>query len=81
VPPRLTLFSRVYCHLCDDMLAALIALRGEYSFDVEVVDVDADPALELKYNEWVPVLVADGEELCHHFFDEPKVREYLARIR
>jgi len=81
VPPRLTLYSRAYCHLCDDMLAALEALRGEHSFEIDVFDIDADPALEAKYNELVPVLVANGEELCHYFLDEPKVREYLARFR
>jgi len=81
VPPRLTLYSRAYCHLCDDMLAALEALRGEFSFILEVFDVDADAALEAKYDELVPVLVANGEELCHYFLDEPKVREYLARFR
>jgi hypothetical protein len=63
------------------MLAALERLRGEYSFEVEVVDIDADSILEAKYNEWVPVLSADGVELCHYFLDEPKVREYLARFR
>jgi hypothetical protein len=63
------------------MLAALERLRGEHSFEVEVVDIDADPVLEERYNEWVPVLSADGEELCHYFLDEPKVREYLARFR
>lgn len=81
VPPRLTLYSRVYCHLCEDMLAALEVLRGEYSFDVEVLDVDADPELEAKYDELVPVLTANGTELCHYFLDEPKVREYLVRFR
>lgn len=62
------------------MLAALEALRSEHAFDVEILDIDTDPGLEAKYNEWVPVLAADGDELCHHFFDEPKVREYLARF-
>jgi hypothetical protein len=81
VPPRLTLYSRAYCHLCDDMLAALEALRGEYSFDVEILDVDADPELEAKYDELVPVLSANGTELCHYFLDESKVREYLVRFR
>jgi thioredoxin reductase (NADPH) len=78
----LRLFSRDYCHLCHDMLAALEALRGEPGvpyFGIEVVDVDADPVLEVKYNELVPVLV-DGEgcELCHYFLDAAKVREYLS---
>jgi thiol-disulfide isomerase/thioredoxin len=79
--PRLILYSRNYCHLCHDMLAALEALRGEpgvADFEVEVLDVDADPALEAKYDELVPVLAAaDGRELCHYFLDAPKVREYL----
>ena len=77
----LTLYSRQYCHLCHDMLAALEALHGEFSFAVDVVDVDADPALEAKYDELVPVLVADDGELCHYFLDVPKVREYLGRFR
>jgi thioredoxin reductase (NADPH) len=63
------------------MLAALEALRGEYSFSVDTFDIDVDPALEAKYNELVPVLVAEDEELCHYFLDEPKVREYLGRFR
>lgn len=75
---RLVLYSRVYCHLCHDMLAALEAMRGEFDFDIEVLDVDADPALEEKYNELVPVLEADGKELCHYFLDVARVRRYLA---
>lgn len=63
------------------MLAALEALRDEPGvvfFDIDVVDVDADPALEAKYDELVPVLVAaDGSELCHYFLDAAKVREHL----
>lgn len=83
--PRLKLFSRDYCHLCHDMLAALEALRSEPGmahFNIDVVDVDADPALEAKYDELVPVLVdEEGGELCHYFLDVAKVREYLGLIR
>jgi hypothetical protein len=59
------------------MLAALESLRGEFDFATEVIDVDADPVLEAKYNALVPVLEADGRELCHYFLDVAKVREYL----
>jgi glutathione S-transferase len=78
---RLTLYGRQYCHLCSDMLAALENLRGEFLFDVDVVDVDADPALEVKYDELVPVLEGSGRELCHYFLDAAAVREYLAEFR
>lgn len=75
---RLTLYSRQYCHLCHDMLAALEALRGEFSFELTVLDVDADPALLARYDERVPVLVAAEEELCHYFLDIDAVRSFLA---
>jgi glutaredoxin len=77
--PKLVLYGRQYCHLCHDMLAALKTLRGEFSFEVEVVDVDADPALEARYDELVPVLAADGRELCHYYLDIGVVREFLSR--
>lgn len=77
-PKQLTLYGRTYCHLCDDMLAALEPLRGEFAFEVTVVDVDSDPALETKYDELVPVLEAEGRELCHYFLDTAAVRAYLA---
>lgn len=81
----LSLYSRDYCHLCHDMLAALELLQadpGLPDFSIEVLDVDADPELEQRYDELVPVLVdADGNELCHYFLDAAKVREYLTGFR
>jgi hypothetical protein len=80
---RFTLYSRTWCHLCEDMLAALRALEAPgQPFDVDVIDVDADPVLEQRFNELVPVLFGDpGEpELCHYFLDEAAVRRYLQTV-
>jgi len=79
---RFTLYSRSWCHLCEDMLAALRTLEQPgQAFDVEVIDVDADPALEARFNELVPVLYGDlaEPELCHYFLDEAAVRAYVER--
>lgn len=73
--------SRAWCHLCHDMEAALAPIAQEFGASVAVLDVDADPALEQRYDELVPVLLHGEIELCHYFLDEPKVREYLAGIR
>ena len=78
--PRFTLYSRSYCHLCEDMLAALQAFmaRQGVAYAVDVVDVDADPDLVARYDELVPVLVdATGAELCHYFLDEAALRRHL----
>ena len=75
------MISRSYCHLCHDMEVALTPLADEFGALVTVVDVDADPALEARYDELVPVLLHGETELCHYFLDEAKTREYLAGIR
>lgn len=74
----LTLYGRAWCHLCDDMRAALEPLLAEFGAQVVVIDIDADPLLEARYNERVPVLVCDGVELCHYQLDAPRVRAALA---
>ena len=77
---KFTLYSRSYCHLCEDMLVALQALAPQgRPFEVDVIDVDADPALVERFDELVPVLFGrpDEPELCHYFLDEAVVRKYL----
>ena len=78
---QFTLYSRSYCHLCEDMLTALQALApAGQAFEVDVIDVDADPALVERFDELVPVLFGrlDEPELCHYFFDEAAARRFLA---
>ena len=53
---QFTLYSRSYCHLCDDMLHALHTLLGPDTYPIRVLDVDADEALVAQYDELVPVL-------------------------
>ncbi len=78
---RLKVLSRSYCHLCDDMIAALKAFRGrnQVEFDIEVIDVDADAELESKYGDKVPVLLQGENEICHYFLDETKLAEQLLK--
>jgi thioredoxin reductase (NADPH) len=77
---ELTLYSRSYCHLCDDMASALEPLRREFGFALARIDVDRAPALEAAYGERVPVLAHGEVELCHYFLDASGVRAYLTRI-
>jgi hypothetical protein len=83
-PLRFTLYSRSWCHLCEDMLAALrtFMAREGLPFSVDVVDIDAspDPSLVARFDELVPVLFGDnpdGPELCHYFLDEGALRRHL----
>jgi hypothetical protein len=78
--PRLVLYSRSGCHLCDEMILALHSHLGA-DVPVAIVDVDSDPALESRYGERVPLLM-DGEiELCGYRYDPAKLAAYASEIR
>ncbi|MFT5590407.1 MAG: hypothetical protein ACI9ZF_002593 [Bradyrhizobium sp.] len=78
-----TLYSRSYCHLCDDMLVALRAQLGTLAVDIRILDVDADPALLERYDELVPVLTGrhddgDDSELSKYFLDVDGLSRFIA---
>ena len=82
--PVLTLLSRAYCHLCDEMRDAVMPIAVRHGVAVVEVDVDAHPALETAYGDRVPVLLmgasSDGIELCHFHLDADAVEAALARL-
>lgn len=75
---RLVLYTRVGCHLCEDMLAAARPLAEEHGLEIELVDIDDDLKLAARYNLSIPVLELDGREVCHHFFDRAAFERALA---
>jgi glutaredoxin len=78
--PRVTLYGKPGCHLCDDARAAVQRVRADHDFELEEVDVSLDPALNREYGERVPVLALDGEELFEFFVEEESLRERLDRV-
>ena len=78
---RLTVYSRAWCHLCDDLLAALKPLCEELGAGIEIIDVDAHPEFEEIHGERVPVVFGGETELCHYFLDTAAVRAYLLNFR
>ena len=79
--PTLTVLSRPYCHLCEELISALEQFQGRYDFAIEVIDVDRHPALEEKWGDKVPVLLDGDRELCHYFLDIEAVDARLSRMK
>ena len=74
----LTLLSREYCHLCCEMEARVKAEIAGHEVAIEVIDVDRDPALEARWGELVPVLLAGEREICHYHLDRAALAAWLA---
>ena len=73
----LTLYSRSGCHLCEDMKYEIEALAQSEGLEIREVDVDSDPELVRRYGSRVPVLVANGAEICHYMLDMSALKAYL----
>ena len=58
--PRVTLYTRSGCCLCDDAKRVLVDARRRADFDYEERDIDADPELLRQYNDEVPVVAING---------------------
>jgi glutaredoxin len=71
--PRITLYSKPGCHLCERAKEVIERCPVEY----EVVDITGQPDLEARYGQDIPVVLLDGVEVARHFVRERKLLELL----
>lgn len=64
--PRVRLYSRPGCHLCDDARAVIAQVCAELGEAFDEVSIDDDPALRARFGEEIPVTFVDGRQ--HDFW-------------
>ena len=76
--PRITLYSRPGCHLCDDARDVIARVCADLGEEYDEVSIDGDPELTERFGEEVPVSFVDGRQ--HDFWrvDEARLRAALA---
>jgi glutaredoxin len=76
-----TLTVRLYkaegCHLCERARSVLVEVRAELPFELEEIDITAEPELERRYRERIPVVVVGGEEAFTFFVDPDALRRRI----
>ena len=70
MPPRVTLYTRQGCHLCDTAKQQLRRASRRADFDLEEIDIDSDPRLRALYSEEVPVIAINGRKAFKFHVDE-----------
>jgi glutaredoxin len=77
MPPRILVYTKPGCHLCDDMLDLLrVTLRGSGGSVTERnIALDLDDCE--RYRHDIPVLVIDGREVARHRISEPALHAAL----
>ena len=76
--PRITLYSRPGCHLCDDARSVIVRVCADLGEEYVEVSIDGDPELQHRFGEEIPVTFVDGRQ--HDFWrvDEARLRAALA---
>ena len=75
---QLTVFSRLGCHLCEDMHHLLPQYLADTGLSFDIIYIDDDPLLEQQYGTLVPVLKAGETEICHYFLDVKALQQYIS---
>jgi glutaredoxin len=75
--PRVTVYTRVNCGLCDAAEADVARICGELGHGWVAVDVDSDTELRAEYGDRVPVILVDGREHGFWRVEEPRLRDAL----
>jgi len=78
VIPKVTLYTRKGCCLCDDAKRVLESVRQHARFDYDEVDIDAHPELQKVYNDEIPVIAIDGSKAFKYRVSEAELLKKLA---
>ncbi|QZY29454.1 glutaredoxin family protein [Nocardioides coralli] len=75
--PRVTLYSRPGCHLCDVAREVIVRVCDDLGEQWTEVDIDTDDALRDRFRDEIPVTFVDGRQ--HDFWrvDEQRLRAAL----
>ena len=76
--PRLTLYTKPDCTLCDEARAALEHVRERVPFELDVIDISADAQLAARFGERIPVVLVDGEQAAEFVVDARALESRLA---
>jgi glutaredoxin len=76
-PPRVLLYTKPGCHLCDDARAVVEAVCEELGETYDEIDITTSEELMRSYGEEIPVTFVDGRQ--HDFWrvDPARLRAAL----
>ena len=77
--PKLTLYSRKDCCLCDEMKAVVRAVAAKVPVELDEIDVDGSADLKAQFNDEVPVLFIDGRKAFKYRLTEKELKGRLTR--
>lgn len=77
--PRITLYTKPGCHLCEMAEQVIAQVRQRRSFDLEIRDILDDPQAYQRYQHDIPVILLDGREIARHRLSAQELEQELEK--
>ncbi|MGB7685307.1 MAG: glutaredoxin family protein [Solirubrobacterales bacterium] len=79
--PEVVVYARPECHLCEEAMAAIVALHEDgYRFVLREVDIESDEGLLRSHLERIPVVEVDGAVVSELVLDQAALRSRLDTV-
>jgi hypothetical protein len=76
---KVSLYGKADCCLCDEAKVVIERARRRIAFDLELIDVAADPELLARHGEEIPLVFIDGRKAFKYHVDEDDLVARLGR--
>ncbi|GAA4170973.1 glutaredoxin family protein [Gryllotalpicola koreensis] len=86
MPHTVTLYTKPGCHLCDDArdivddVVGRVQASDHLDVAVDELDILADPALQTRYGEEIPVVLIDGKMHTYWRVDAARFEKALKEL-
>lgn len=77
IKPKLKLYTRVQCPLCDEAKKIILDLQKQFVFELEEIDIYSDDHLVETYGLMIPVIEMDGVKVQYGKIDKMKMVDYF----
>ena len=77
---HIEIYSRPGCHLCDEAKKAIERVRKRHGFELRVINIEEDPALESAYGTEIPVVFINGAKAFKYHVDERELEKKVKRL-
>jgi len=74
---NVTIYSKKECHLCDIAKEELEAIRRDFDFSYNEVDIEKDKLAFEKFKHLIPVVEVDGKIISTYKVNEKKLKDIL----
>ena len=78
--PKVTIYSKPDCHLCDIAKERVLNVQKKIPFDLELVDIRGTQKLFDQYCEKIPVVTIDEEEVFVYRVSEKQLAKKLLEV-